>query len=843
MVNQQMQVIKRNGEKEAVQLDKIAQRVQKLTFGLNEGFVDWYRVAKKVLDGLYDGVTSRELDTLAAETAASLTTHHPDYAILAGRLAVTAHYKETTPSFSETIKTIYEYKHPKTGVSAGFIADDVYEIVQANAEVLDAALDHSQDMNYEYFGFKTLMAAYLIKLDGKPVERIQHLLMRVSVGIWKDNIAEALATYDMLKERLFTHATPTLFNAGAKLNQLSSCFLLGMADSIQGMYKSMGDMAMISKLSGGIGLEVHSIRATGAYVRGTNGTSNGLIPLLKVVNETGRHVNQGGKRKGSIAVYLEPWHADVFEFLELRLNHGDESKRARDLFPALWIPDLFMERVMTNGDWSLMCPDECPGLSDVYDDQMSGAKAFTKLYTRYEAEGRARRTVKAVDLWNLMLKMAAETGTPYVLFKDAANTKSNQKNLGTIKSSNLCTEIIEYTAPDEIAVCNLISAALPRFVVQGGYVEYGTTPEGGRIPVGYTKTNHFDHKKLYDVIYQGTKNLNQVIDINYYPLPETRNSNLRHRPIGIGVQGMADTFCLLGLDYDSEAASQLNKEIFETISFAALTASNDLAQKNGPYSTFAGSPLSKGIFQHDMWKDNKVVVKAGKVQLAESNPVQLSGRWDWESLRASVIEHGVYNSLLLAPMPTASTAQILGNNESFEPYTSNLYVRRVISGEFMVANKHLVKDLVELGLWSEEIKVKIRDAKGSVQGINEIPEHLRNRYKTVWEIKQRTIIDQAADRGAFICQSQSLNLHIPNDSKFMTTLSTTWQYGFLKGLKTGSYYIRTKAALAANAALGGGGGSGLDMLAPAKPTFTEAEALQCSIDAMRDGGECVACGS
>lgn len=837
-----MQVIKRNGTREDVQLDKIAQRVKKLTTGLDEQFVDWYRVAKKVLDGLYDGVSSQELDTLAAETAASLTAFHPDYGILGGRLAITSHYKETDESFSTTVAKLYHYKHPKTAImaSSGLIADDVYKIVMENAEVLDAAIDHTQDMNYDFFGFKTLHKAYLIKMNGKPVERIQHMLMRVSVGIWKENIEEALATYKMLSERLFTHATPTLFNAGTKLNQLSSCFLLTMEDSIKGMYKTMGDMAMISKLSGGIGLSVHSIRATGAYVRGTNGNSNGLVPLLKVVNNMARHVNQGGKRKGSVAVYLEPWHADVFAFLELKLNHGNENDRARDLFPALWIPDLFMERVMTGGDWSLMCPDECPGLSEVYDDRLTGEKKFTELYTRYESEGKVRQTIKAQELWVHMQNMAVETGTPYVLFKDACNTKSNQKNLGVIKSSNLCTEVVEYTDSDEIAVCNLISMALPRYVTNRHLrIEYGTTEDGSRIPMSQVTEKVFDFKKLYDVVYQGTKNLNQVIDINHYELEETEHSNLRHRPIGIGVQGLADTFCMMGMDYDSPEAKKLNKDIFETIHFAALTSSNDLAKKQGAYSTFKGSPLSMGVFQHEMWTDNKVVVKAGKMTVEEANPVQLSGMWDWEPLRASVIEHGVANSLLVAPMPTASTAQILGNNESFEPYTDLIYVRRVLSGEFMIGNKHLTRDLSELGLWSEEMKNRIVAEGNSVQNIMEIPPHIRSRYKTVWEIKQRTIIDMSADRGFFICQSQSLNLHIPNDLKFAPTCSSTWQYGFLKGLKTGSYYIRTQAPNKPNAALGGSGNPALE-----KPrVFTEVEAKQCAIDSRETGEDCEACGS
>jgi len=819
-----MQVVKRNGTREEVQLDKISNRIQKLTEGLDTNFVDWYRPAKKVLDGLYDGVSSIELDTLAAETAASLTSVHPDYAILAGRLAITAHYKETESSFSKTVEKLHKHVHPKTGKSTGLIADDIYDIVMKNREVLDAAIDQTEDMNYSFFGFKTLYNAYLTKINGKPVERIQHLLMRVAVGIWRDNIDEVLVTYRLLSERKFTHATPTLFNAGTRLNQLSSCFLLpSVEDSIVGMYKAAGDMAVISKLSGGIGIPVSSVRATGAYVRGTNGISNGIIPLLKVYNDLGKHVNQGGKRKGSIAVYLEPWHADVYDFLELRKNHGAEDMRARDLFPALWMPDLFFQRLDQDAEWSLFCPDEAPGLWDCFDDRVTGDKTFTELYEKYEQEGRARRKVKAVDLWMHMLESAAETGTPYMLYKDAANSKSNQKNLGTIKSSNLCCEIIEFTDFDEIAVCNLASLALPRFLkVINGVLA-------------------FDHEEFYRVTYQVTKNLNKVIDINYYPLPETKKSNMRHRPIGLGVQGFADTLAMLGLDYESQESQDLNKEIFETLYFAAVSSSKDLAKVEGSYDTYPGSPISKGIFQFDMWTDNKVQVKLGKMSIAESNPIALSGRWDWEALRAEVIKHGVRNSLLVAPMPTASTAQILDNNESFEAFTTNLYRRQTLSGEFMMVNKHLVRDLVKIGEWSPEMKNDIISNKGSVQGLNRIPDYLQTRYKTQWEIKQRTMIDMAAARGAFICQSQSMNLFIPNDNKFISTLSTTWQYGFLKGLKTGSYYIRTRGASQANAALGatGMGGGGREET----PKFTEEETKQCAIDARENGEDCEACGS
>lgn len=1154
MTTQKMQIIKRNGTKENIQLDKISLRIQNLTKGLDTDYVDWYRPAKKVLDGLYDGVTSVELDTLAAETAAALTSQHPDYAILAGRLAITAHYKETEFSFSNTVERLHKHIHPKTGESAGLIADDIYEIIMKNRKVLDAAIDESEDMNYSFFGFKTLYNAYLTKINGKPVERIQHMMMRVSVGIWRDNIKEVLTTYKLMSSRMMTHATPTLFNSGTRLNQLASCFLLpSVDDSIIGMYKAAMDMAVISKLSGGIGIPVSDIRATGAYIRGTNGESNGIIPLMKVYNELGKHVNQcfapqtrvhtaegskmisevttndlvlghsgrycqvtevmsydqegdmvsldlvksmeplevttghpfwairdksvegvsvpewveagelttaslvgqkvptevikadgftvdditmyamllmngsmtkdgqffelevtedngfeefaylylsgrntffwltkengvskihwgaddmvitydhlysntgeirihrqfthlndectwaiiktmlraktnftkrgvivftsksislvnglryqllrmgvptkgltttfhgdntnssdiftsvhvpavkelaetfkieeitdrdwviidghifsgiksvtpitkstkvydlkvefdetyhvadalvhnGGKRKGSIAVYLEPWHADVFDFLELKKNHGAEDLRARDLFPALWVSDLFMERVREEGQWTLFCPDEAPGLTKVFDDRLTGEKNFTKLYTQYEAEGRGRKTIKAMDLWVHMLECASETGVPYMLFKDAANSKSNQKNVGVIKSSNLCCEILEVTFPDEIAVCNLASIALPRFLKQ------------------IDNQHIFDYKELYRVAYQTTKNLNQVIDVNLYALPETKKSNMRHRPISIGVQGFADLIAIMGYEYESQQSQELNKEIFETIYFATVTASKDLAMKNGHYETFPGSPMSKGIFQFDMWTENKVQAKLGVLSVVEANPITLSGRWDWEKLRGEVVKYGVRNSLLVGPMPTASTASILDNNESFEAFTSNIYRRQTLGGEFMMVNKHLVRDLVKIGEWNTELKNEIIVNNGSVQGIKRIPEYLQARYKTQWEIKQRTIIDMAAARGAFVCQSQSMNLFIPNNDKFMATLSATWQYGFLKGLKTGSYYIRTKGATKGNAALGVSTETP-EMLAK------EAEARQCAIDARESGGDCLACGS
>ncbi|WP_412465889.1 ribonucleoside-diphosphate reductase subunit alpha [Pedobacter sp. KLB.chiD] len=744
-----MFVLKRDGRKEPVQFDKITARIQKLCYGLNSDLVDPIDVAKKVIEGLYDGVTTSELDNLAAETAASLTTKHPDYALLASRIAVSNLHKNTTKSFSGTMKMLYEYFDPKAQKEAPLIADDIYEIIEKNKDILDSSIIYDRDFGFDYFGFKTLEKSYLLKVNGQIVERPQHLFMRVSVGIHKEDIESAIKTYNLMSERWFTHATPTLFNAATPKPQMSSCFLLTMQDdSIEGIYDTLKQTAKISQSAGGIGLSIHNIRATGSYIGGTNGTSNGIIPMLRVFNDTARYVDQGGgKRKGAFAIYLEPWHADVFEFLDLRKNHGKEEMRARDLFYALWINDLFMQRVKDNGEWTLFCPHEAPGLADCF-----GA-AFEELYTKYEAEGRGRKTIKAQELWFAILDSQIETGTPYMLFKDAANSKSNQQNLGTIKSSNLCTEIIEYTSKDEVAVCNLASLALPRFVINGA----------------------FDHQKLYDVTYQATLNLNKIIDHNYYPVQEAENSNRRHRPVGLGVQGLADAFILLRLPFESDEAKRLNKDIFETIYFASMSASHDLAVKYGPYQTFKGSPLSEGKFQFDLW-----------------NVTPDSGRWDWDTLREKVVKDGVYNSLLVAPMPTASTSQILGNNECFEPYTSNIYTRRVLSGEFVVVNKHLLKDLVALGLWNNDMKNKIILANGSIQAIPEIPDYIKELYKTVWEIKMRNIIDMAADRGAYICQSQSLNLFVnaPNTSKLTSMHFYAWE----KGLKTGMYYLRTQAA-------------------------------------------------
>lgn len=744
-----MLVVKRDGRKESMKFDKITARIERLSYGLDLNFINPIEVAKKVIDGIYDGITTQELDNLAAEVSASLTTRHPDYAILAARIAISNLHKVTSKSFSNTMKRLYSYEDPKTGENAALISKDVYEVIRKHAALLDSSIIYERDFNYDYFGFKTLERSYLLKLDGKIVERPQHLIMRVAVGIHGDNIDSVIETYNLMSEKWFTHATPTLFNAGTPKPQLSSCFLLTMQDdSIEGIYDTLKQCAKISQSAGGIGLSIHNIRATGSYIKGTNGTSNGIIPMLRVFNDTARYVDQGGgKRKGAFAIYLEPWHSDIFDFLQLKKNHGKDEMRARDLFYALWISDLFMKRVENNDVWSLFCPHEAPGLSDAYGDD------FDKLYEKYEREGKFRKQVKAQDLWFEIIESQIETGTPYMLYKDACNKKSNQKNLGTIKSSNLCTEILEYTSKDEVAVCNLASLSLPKFVIDG----------------------KFDHQKLYEVTKVVTKNLNKIIDVNYYPVKEAENSNKRHRPIGIGVQGLADTFLMLAMPFESEEAQGLNRDIFETLYFASMEASMELAEKEGPYETFKGSPVSKGIFQFDMW-----------------GVTPQSNRWDWNALKQKVKKVGVRNSLLLAPMPTASTAQILGNNESFEPYTSNIYKREVLSGAFAVVNKHLLKDLIKLGLWTDSIKNKIMSANGSVQEIKEIPQHIKDLYKTVWEIKQKTIIDMAADRGAYICQSQSLNIYMtePNFGK-MTSMHF---YAWKKGLKTGMYYLRTLSA-------------------------------------------------
>ncbi|MEO5997327.1 MAG: ribonucleoside-diphosphate reductase subunit alpha [Chitinophagaceae bacterium] len=740
-------VIKRNGKKESIKFDKVTARIEKLSYSLSP-LVNVIDVAKKVIEGIYDGVPTTELDNLAAEISASLATKHPDYALLASRIAVSNLHKNTVKSFSETMRMLYYYIDKASGKKTPLLSDEVWNVIEENAELLDSTLIYDRDFGFDYFGFKTLEKSYLLKIEGKVAERPQHMYMRVAIGIHKEDVESAIKTYHLMSERWFTHATPTLFNAGTPKPQMSSCFLLTMKeDSIEGIYDTLKQTARISQSAGGIGLAIHNIRATGSYIGGTNGTSNGIIPMLRVFNDTARYVDQGGgKRKGAFAVYLEPWHPDVFEFLDLRKNHGKEEMRARDLFYALWIPDLFMKRVEENGKWSLFCPNESPGLSECWGDE------FEALYTKYEQAGKARRTINAQELWFAILDAQIETGTPYMLYKDAANRKSNQQNLGTIKSSNLCTEIMEYTSPDEVAVCNLASLALPRYVING----------------------KFDHDKLFEVTYEVTKNLNKIIDHNYYPIEEARNSNFRHRPIGIGVQGLADVFILLRLPFEHELAKILNRDIFETIYFAAMTASKDLAKELGAYQTFKGSPLSKGKFQFDLWN------------------VEPTNRWDWKSLRKEVITYGVRNSLLIAPMPTASTSQILGNNECFEPYTSNIYSRRVLSGEFIIINKHLLKDLVQLGLWNNDMKNSIIAANGSVQHIDNIPEDIKQLYKTVWEIKQRNLIDMAADRGAFICQSQSLNLFV--DTPTTSKLTSMHFYAWKKGLKTGMYYLRTQAA-------------------------------------------------
>lgn len=746
-----MFVLKRDGRKEDVHFDKITSRIQKLCYNLNPDFVDATTITMKVISGIYQGVTTVELDTLAAETAATMTTKHPDYAILAARVAVSNLHKETKKIFSVVMTDLYEYVNPKNDLPSPLISKETYDIIMTNADRLDSAIIYDRDFQYQYFGFKTLERSYLLKLNGKVAERPQHMLMRVAVGIHGVDIDAAIETYNLLSEKWFTHASPTLFNAGTCRPQLSSCFLLAMqSDSIDGIYDTLKQCALISKTAGGVGLHCHCIRASGSYIAGTNGTSNGLIPMLRVYNNTARYVDQGGnKRPGAFAIYLEPWHDDIFDFLDCKKNTGSEENRARDLFYGMWIPDLFMKRVEQNGEWCLMCPHESPGLADCYGEE------FEKLYEKYEAEGRYRRKVKAQKVWYAILESQTETGTPYMLYKDHCNRKSNQKNLGTIKCSNLCTEIVEYTSKDEVAVCNLASLALPMYVKAD-------------------KT--FDFVKLAEVTKVITRNLNKIIEVNYYPVIEARNSNMRHRPIGIGVQGLADAFILMRYPFESPEAQKLNIQIFETIYYASLQSSMEIARELGPYQTYEGSPISQGQMQFDLWG---------------VTPTDLH---DWASLKADIAKHGVRNSLLLAPMPTASTAQILGNNESIEPYTSNIYSRRVLSGEFQIVNQHLLKDLTELGLWSDEMKNLLIAHNGSIQNIDGIPDDLKALYKTVWEISQKTVLKMSADRGAYIDQSQSLNVHIdePNYGK----LTSMHFYGWKLGLKTGMYYLRTKPAAA-----------------------------------------------
>lgn len=777
-----MFVIKRNGKKEAVHFDKITARIHKLIYGLSISEKDVIEIAKKVIQGIYDNITTTELDNLAAETAAAQTTIHPDFSVLAARIAVSNLHKNTLKSFSKTAQLLYEYTDPITQTHAPLISEEIYKIIRKNADELDSSVIYDRDYNFDYFGFKTLERSYLIRTNGKVTERPQHLFMRVALGIHKEDIQAAIETYNLMSEKWFIHATPTLFNAGTPKPQMSSCFLLSMTeDSIAGIFDTLKRCALISQSAGGIGVSIHNIRSTGSYIKGTGGISNGIIPMLRVFNDTARYVDQGGgKRKGAIAVYIEPWHLDIFDFIDIRKNHGKEEMRARDLFPALWIPDLFMQRVEADQMWSLFDPNEAQGLYEVYGEK------FNELYTTYENEGKFRKQIKARELWTAILEAQIETGTPYMCYKDAVNEKSNQKNIGTIRSSNLCTEIMEYTNADEVAVCNLASLALPRYVSSGG----------------------FDFQKLYEVTKIVTRNLNKIIDGNYYPIPETKTSNDRHRPIGLGVQGLGDVFLLLRLPFESPEARRLNKDIFETIYFASMEASMDLAKEQGAYSSFAGSPLSEGKFQFDLWQ------------------VVPSDRWDWEKLRQEVMTHGVRNSLLLAPMPTASTSQILGNNECFEPYTSNIYNRRVLSGEFVVVNKFLLKDLIELGLWNPTMKNKLIAENGSVQNIPEIPTELKELYKTVWEIKQKTIIDMAAERGAFICQSQSLNLFMaePNLAKLTSMHFHAWK----SGLKTGMYYLRTKAAVDA-----------IKFTVDTQLLLGQSQ-VACSLD---NPEECLACGS
>ena len=794
-----MQVVNRDGEREDVRFDAILEKLVKLSEGLDKSWVDPSQLTKLTIEGLYDGVSTRELDQLAAETAASLASHHPDYSKLAARICVDDLHRSTKSVFSEVVTDLREFVDPESGEHAPLISKEIYEIIEQNKEILDNHIDYSRDFNYDYFGFKTLERSYLLKLNGVVAERPQHMLMRVAVGIHHSDIEKALKTYDLMSQGYFTHATPTLFNSGTPTPQMSSCFLLTMQDdSLVGIYDTLKQCALISKSAGGIGLSIHHIRSKGSYIKGTNGESNGIVPMLRVFNDTARYVDQGGgKRKGSIAIYLEPWHPDIMAFLDLRKNHGKEELRARDLFYALWTPDLFMERVESGGDWSFFCPNECPGLQDACGEE------FKKLYESYEEQGLARETVPARVVWDKIVEAQIETGTPYMLYKDSANLKSNQQNLGVIRSSNLCTEILEYTAKDEVAVCNLASIALPTFVNR--------------------EKREFDYQLLYDVTYHVTGNLNRVIDVNYYPVEEARNSNMRHRPIGLGVQGLADAFAMMGMNFDSDEAKKLNKAIFETIYFAACTASKDEAIVDGPYSSFAGSPASKGILQFDMWGMN-----------------EHSGMWDWDSLKQEIVEHGMRNSLLLAPMPTASTSQILGNNECFEAFTSNLYVRRTLSGEFIVPNKHLIKDLIELDLWSLEMKDEILRHKGSIQNIAGIPQHIKDLYKTTWEIKQKHVIDMAADRGAYIDQSQSMNIHMIDANA--AKVSSMHFYGWKKGLKTGMYYLRTKAAADA-----------IQFTVEAKKSedqtvsgladradITSKDAVTCSIDSPDD---CLSCGS
>ena len=782
-----MKVKTRSGKLENISFDKITNRIQNLVVGLNDNYVDPVIVAQKTIEGMYDGITTQELDVLSAETCAYLSSTHPDYSILGSRILISNLYRYTPTTFSECMEKLYLNQSEFTNEHAPLISRELYELSQKHADVINQTVKNVRDFDYDYFGYKTLEKSYLLKINGKIVERPQFMLMRVALGIHGEDFTNAFKTYELMSTGQFTHASPTLFNAGTNKAQMSSCFLLAMKnDSIDGIYDTLKQCALISQSAGGIGLSIHNVRAKGSFIRGTNGTSNGIVPMLRVYNDTARYVDQGGgKRKGAFAIYLEPWHADIFDFLEMKKNFGKEEMRARDLFYALWMNDLFMERVEKNEDWSLFCPHEAPNLHECYGEK------FKALYTQYEEEKRFKKQVKARDLWAKIVESQIETGSPFMLFKDAANEKSNQKNLGTIKSSNLCTEIIQYTSEKEVAVCNLASIALPKFVKGGAY----------------------DFERLYDVTYQATINLNKVIDVNYYPVPEAEYSNRKNRPIGLGVQGLADTFFKLRLPFESDEANKLNQQIFETIYFAALSASADLAAKHGAYDSYAGSPMSEGKMQFDLWN---------------FTPTDL---WNWSKLREKISKTGVRNSLLVAPMPTASTSQILGNNECIEPITSNLYTRRVLSGEFTVINKALVQDLIELGLWNKSIKDKIILKNGSVQEIEEIPAKLREVYKTVWEIKQKRILEMAGTRSPFIDQSQSLNIHMEgaNPAKLTSLHFTAWKLG----LKTGMYYLRTKAAVDAIKFT-------VEQPQAAAPVQTTQEAMVCSLD---NPEECIACGS
>ena len=746
-----MKVQKRNGQLEDVSFDKIKKRIEVLATDLDTNYVKVDKVAQKVISGLTDGIKTSDLDVLAAETCASMATLHPDYNKLASRICVSNLHKTTPESFSDAMRQLYLYVNPITGENAGLISQGFLDLVMDHERELNEMIVHQRDFSFDFFGFKTLERAYLLKCGKKIVERPQYMWLRVALAIHGEELEKVKQTYELMSKKVFTHATPTLFNAGTNKQQLSSCFLLDMDDdSISGIYKTLSDCAKISQSAGGIGLNIHSIRSKGSYIKGTGGTSNGIVPMLRVYNDTARYVDQGGgRRKGSFAVYLETWHSDIFEFLDLKKNHGKEELRARDLFYAMWISDLFMQRVEQDGDWTLFCPNEAKQLHETYGEE------FEALYVQYEKEGLGRKTVKARDVWMKIMESQIETGTPYMLYKDAANKKSNQKNLGTIKSSNLCTEILEYTSPDEVAVCNLASIALSQFVVG----------------------QSFDFKGLHKTTKVVTENLNKVIDINYYPVPEAKNSNLKHRPIGIGVQGLADVFAMLRIPFDSEEAKELNKQIFEVIYYAALKTSCDVAKRDGHYQTFKGSPASSGILQFDMW---------------DAVPTYY-GEDKWNELKEEIKMFGLRNSLLVAPMPTASTSQILGNNECFEPFTSNIYTRRTLAGEYIVINKYLLSDLIELGVWDEDLKQALIANNGSIQSIEGIPQELKDLYKTSYEIKQRHIIDMAADRGAFICQSQSMNLFVenPNFAKLTSMHFHAWR----KGLKTGMYYLRSKAAV------------------------------------------------